>query len=443
LALALGAIALGQAVQVANGNLHPGAIAWLVTALLACLVAVSHPPPGGLRRLGIAPVLALAGLGIAAQLIELLSTPPGLYLQLPSARAFVPFLAGIVLASLLVGAGFARESWLGPFRVPLILLVHLGLGIWMIRATPSPYIDVYIFQRDATAALLRGVNPYAITFPDIYQGMPFYGPGVSVNGRLTFGFPYPPLSLLMALPGHLLAGDYRYSQLVAMTASGALMAYSRPGPLASIAASLFLFTPRAMFVLEQGWTEPLVLLALAGTIFVACRAPRYIPICFGLFLAAKQYCFLAVPSLALLMPRPFRWSEYGRALGEAMLVAVAITLPFFLWDIHAFMRSVIALQLHQPFRPDALSFLSWSAEGEQHWPTWLSLAAAIFASALALWRGMRSPMGFASAVALTLLGFFAFNKQAFCNYYFLVIGACALGMATSNATSVRDDLRTL
>jgi hypothetical protein len=32
--------------------------------------------------------------------------------------------------------------------------------------------------------------------------------------------------------------------------------------------------------------------------------------------------------------------------------------------------------------------------------------------------------------------FFAFNKQAFCNYYFLVIGACSLGFAAS-----RGDLR--
>ena len=32
----------------------------------------------------------------------------------------------------------------------------------------------------------------------------------------------------------------------------------------------------------------------------------------------------------------------------------------------------------------------------------------------------RDAAGFAAAVAITFLAFFAFNKQAFCNYYFFV-----------------------
>ena len=54
--------------------------------------------------------------------------------------------------------------------------------------------------RDLRSSL--GANPYAITFPDIYrQNGDFYGPGLSVGGRLQFGFPYFPLSLLLVDAG--------------------------------------------------------------------------------------------------------------------------------------------------------------------------------------------------------------------------------------------------
>jgi hypothetical protein len=48
---------------------------------------------------------------------------------------------------------------------------------------------------------------------------------------------------------------------------------------------------------------------------------------------------------------------------------------------------------------------------------------------LLIWYfGARSPAGFAGSMAFCLGMFFAFNKQAFCNYYYLVLGllCCAL-----------------
>ena len=74
--------------------------------------------------------------------------------------------------------------------------------------------------------ILKGTNPYTITFPDVI-GAEWYGPGVSVNGRLRFGYPYMPLTLLMSLPGYLVAGDVRCSHLAAMVGAAALIAYAR------------------------------------------------------------------------------------------------------------------------------------------------------------------------------------------------------------------------
>ena len=63
----------------------------------------------------------------------------------------------------------------------------------------------------------------------------------------------------------------------------------------------------------------------------------------------------------------------------------------------------------------------------------IAFVAGALASALAVWRLPSTPAGFAAAVALTYLAFFAFNKQAFSNYYFFVIGAMCCAVAASGA----------
>jgi len=90
------------------------------------------------------------------------------------------------------------------------------------------------------------------------------------------------------------------------------------------------------------------------------------------------------------------------------------------------------LQAQQPFRAEALSYLAHFASGDWHPPNWLGFVSAGIAIAIALLRAQRTPAGFAASVALTFIAFFAFNKQAFCNYYFFVIGACCIALAASH-----------
>jgi hypothetical protein len=283
-----------------------------------------------------------------------------------------------------------------------------------------------VFQRDAVAALRHGANPYSLTYPNIYKDASFYGPGLSVNGRLQFGFPYFPLSLLLAMPGQVLAGDHRYSQLVAMELAAILMAFSWKKGFGATAAALFLTTPRVFFVLEQAWTEPFVVLAVAIVVFAACRCPRAVPWAFGAFLAIKQYAVLALPAALLLAPR----ADVPRFLTKAAIVATAVTLPFMLWNPTDFWNSVVTLQFHQPFRTESLSYLAWWVrQGHRPPSELLSFVAAGAGSGLALWRAPRTAAGFAATLALTFFAFFAFNKQAFSNYYFFVIGTFAATLA--------------
>ncbi|MBK7865282.1 MAG: hypothetical protein IPJ65_43120 [Archangiaceae bacterium] len=416
---AIAAFAVGQAVQVANGNVHPESIKWLTIACLATFVGVVLPTLGIIEWAGEQLVVLVLGLGVAYQFNQLLSAPPGIYLR---ANLVVPsdFHVGLGIAALLVGAGLAKKPWLGRFHLWALLAAFLFLGHWLLKASPAPFIDVFVFQRDGVHALLAGNNPYALRYPDIYGNSPFYGEGLSVNGVLQFGYPYFPLSLLLALPGQVLLGDYRYAQLAAMALSAVFIAKARPGRVGIAAASLLLFTPRVFFVLEQGWTDPFVLLGLSAVVFVAIRWKPALPWVLGLTLAVKQYTVFMVPAAWQLLPRPVD----ARFLAKVVGIAAVVTLPFFFWGPKDFWHDVVALQVLQPFRTDALSYLAWSGQGGgTPWPTSLAFVAAVTGVVLGLWRQARTPAGFAATCALSYLGFFAFNKQAFCNYYYFTLGA--------------------
>jgi hypothetical protein len=218
-----------------------------------------------------------------------------------------------------------------------------------------------------------------------------------------------------------------------MILAAALMAYARPGRLGAVAAALYLSTPRAFFVLEQAWTEPFVVLLASAVVFCACRWPRAMPYALGLLLAIKQYTVLALlPALWLLMPGPFDWRRQWQVTWKAGATALIVTLPLALADLPAFVRSVVMLQWYQPFRFDALSYLAWAVKaGEPVRGAGWTLAAAAVGLAIGLWRAPRTPAGFAATLALTSLGFFAFSKQGFCNYYYFVVGALCLAVATS------------
>lgn len=436
--LGAAAIAVGYAINVANGSLAPEAISALNVACGAALVVLALGPRSFPTRLGknsTAWLTVFCVMGLAYQAGLLLVTPPLMYGRLRPTD-FVVFIRAIAAAGVLSGALAFTPRGVRRLLFAGVIALHGAMGIWAIHASPEPHIDVFYFQRESCAALLKGVNPYAITFPNIYgDATAFYGASLSAHGKLQFGFVYPPLSLLLALPGHLL-GDVRYSQLFAIEASAALMAFTREGPLGCLAAALFLLTPRCFFVLEQSWTEPYVVLLLAATVFVACRAPRALPYALGLLLCVKQYLVFAVAPSLLLLP----WRD-PRAAGafavKAALTAAAVTVPLALWNARAFWFDVVVLQTLQPFRSDALSYLAWfSRDRAVPLPTWACFVATGVATALCLWRLPRTPAGFAAAIAIVFLVFFATNKQAFANYYFFVVGAMCCAVAAQPTNTV-------
>lgn len=457
-ALALSAALLSVTLTISNGFLHGDLLDFfsmllLTLSLLACLAAIVFhdaklPPPRQVPLmwlLGKAPAEVVLIIVCVVQMLML-----GARYGTMSAVFLVPFLPSIVIvfAWLFLSPIVNRR-----FTIPQVALGFAALGCFVIctyvivASTPGNATDVMIFQRDSSRALLAGHNPYALTFPDIYtarESALYYGAGVSVNGVVQFGFPYLPLSLLWVMPAQLLLGDFRYGHLAAVALATFFVATLRPSRTAAAAAALLAFSTPTFYVLQVGWTEPVVSMLFCFNIWLLSRrAQNASPdsgatdVALGLFLATKQYLVFALPLLFLLplknaSTRNARW----KTLGVALSVAALTTLPFVLWNLRAFWWSVFALQFRQPFRDDALSYLAAfkAVSGVQ-----LSSAICFLLAAGAVWlcwkRAPRTVAGFAASVALVHFVFFAFNKQAFANYYFFVFAALCCATAATRLES--------
>ncbi len=136
-----------------------------------------------------------------------------------------------------------------------------------------------------------------------------------------------------------------------------------------------------------------------------------------------------LPAVALLEAAR-RLTGTKRMLGIPIAVAAATVLPFLLWNPAEFIHSVVLLQAYQPFRPDSASIPGLLARlGLIVLPVWIAfLGGGAALLAVSRWAP-RTPAGFAGATAIFLLVFFLLSKQAFMNYYYLVMVAVSCAVA--------------
>jgi hypothetical protein len=102
--LAAAAVALGHAIQIANGFYAPAALPWLTLAFVCSAMGVARPG-SRLDRRALAVPVVLAGL--VWQFADLLRTDPGQYLE---TTLLGPFRAGIAVEATIVAAGRARPD---------------------------------------------------------------------------------------------------------------------------------------------------------------------------------------------------------------------------------------------------------------------------------------------------------------------------------------------
>ena len=429
---ALAAMILSQGLQISSGHFNLYALYVLTLSFLFCVTAVARLyfsiSEEYCERLTLGVLIG----GIVVQFGQLLMRFPDVNVAWVYID-YLLYLFGVAFAGLLAVIIFVFRPEFRRFGFPILLIIHFLLGVWIIKHSPNYPIDVLVIQTDAANALLNGQNPYTLTFPDIYQGkLSYYGEGLSVGGRLLFGYVYPPLCVFMAIPGLLLGGDVRYSNLVCITLSGALLAYARPSQWSFLAATFFLFMPRVFDVLLSCWTEAFVILFFSLTLLAACRMPRLTPIAFGLLLAVKQHLFLCAPLAILMIDRTQNRRKISRFFAIAVLVALAVSLPLALWNFEAFKQYAILLNFQMPFRKDSLNFSAmWAHETGVEPSSLIGFFLLIPTYYICLRRCVATPAGFAGATALMYFVFFLFGRQAFLNYYYFIFAMMCGAIATT------------
>lgn len=411
----------------------PLALAMLVVGAIIAAVACRTWVSVG-RKGPVLTILAIVpGLAVLVGLILESSAPLG-----PGPRS-VSFRTDLIFALLAAFAvalpGAVRLGPLTPTR--LFVIVH---AVLLARGIPgwTNFIDVWVFLTDSANALLHLHNPYALTFVNIYGAAaegPLYGAGVLVDGRINYGFPYPPFSALWAIPGYLL-GDVRISGLVAVTILALALAGRQVSRWSRLLAVLFVLAPGEVFVITNAWTEPSIVALLGLSVWAMHRGrPGWAAVLLGIAFSSKQYFVVALPCLWLLRPLATK-----RNIALLVGSGLAVTLPLFLVNPHAFWRAVVQWQLIQPFRPDSLSLLVYSVE-RFGWPgpsvySVLPLLAGVLVAVVYSLTTRPGPAEFAAGVGLALLVTVLLSKQAFINYYFLIGGAFLVAAWVSSVRPV-------
>ena len=333
---------------------------------------------------------------------------PGYYLQTTS-QSGLPYWLG--LRSLAATAGILCWFLTGSRSKALFsacCIVLLFAGLWTLRASPNPSIDVFSFFNAASSELTKGINPYGISMPNIYgPNTNLYAPDLLQGDSLKFGFPYPLTTLLAGWLGNSIFSDYRFAFLALYVLGAFLLGLQ--GVVERKIALLALFFPRFEFIFEQGWSDGLSGGLLLGTAALSARIPG--ALLAGLWISSKQY----------LIPFIFPWMSLYRQEKKRSLVCITTVCLLYLLPLcnepQAYLWSTCGLQFFQPFRPDSLSYLFG--------PVYLLIPGAIIWLLGLLTRiktilneKKLTPNAALEVMFWLLWAFFIFNKQAFANYYF-------------------------
>lgn len=390
----------------------PGAInlALALAALALALVALATAA-GGVDE----PLTRRALAGLAAAMLLWLACKPALGPYWPAGQVAWPIVAAALAIGLLTAQAITCRTAIG---MPLVLLIYGGLSAWLILAVATDLnVDMRVVQEFACRHLMAGTNPYSQTYPD---------PRDLDN---PISFPYPPLNILMVLPGYWL-GDIRWSLIASLLATMWLLVESGRalglpnGHPAELPAIALLANPWGVTVVMLGWTDPQLSLfaALAGWAHVSGRRTLLLVALAGL-VSVKQYGILFLPAYWLL-------GRLGWRDGlKIALLAMAPIVPFVLCGPADFWQGVVGMHLGRPFRPDSLSVLALvhALTGTQL-PAILGFLAAGAAMIFAWWKGVATLADAALANAAIFLAFILFNQDAHLNYFWLAMVFLAQGL---------------
>ena len=343
-----------------------------------------------------------------------------------------PFALRIVRSCCVALVTAAGMCFVAQWLTPSTANMFWGVGLMMatvalvlarvqtLRAVPSPTIDVFVTNSLACDYLRSGLNPYAHTYPDVYDGKYGYGPG----------FFYWPAYLYEATVAKVVFGDIRYAVVAADLLAALLIRWigRRMGlspPAAWLVSLIWLAQPVSLLVLELAWVDPLL---IGGIALLAWSMLRqywlFAGMMLGVVAATKQYgLLLALPTVAFVFASQRR--ETIRVVLAAATTWSAFVLPFALVNWPAFYEHTVGVYLNVPARHDALSLLAWS-QNVLGFAVPQGIAATcgvMIAVGFTVWLTRKDDATLADWAATSAVAYaavFLLGKQAFCNYYFLV-----------------------
>lgn len=417
--------ALGTLLHVTRGAFMPWAVPALLAGTLCWTIVVVGAEPTPRGRFWCVSVIS----ALVCQAVVVARDPAVIYVHVPL-RANVlklglELFVAVGALSLVTAVHPVLKGALEPglFRGSVVFLFAARLSVLAI--SPAPYIDVFTSGTLGAQHFWAGNNPYEQVYPDIYGGVYAYNPV----------FFYGPVYVVLSALAFVL-GDIRWATILADALGGTAMLRfgldpSR-GPARRALTVLWLAFPVYLFVLEQGWVDPIVFAALAWSLWACVRRRFWLAgACAGLALGVKQ---TAILMMLLTLVWALRVAGFRNALRYALGAALTTALfygPYLLWNPSALYSSLVTNIMQAAPRLDALSLRAWLAYlqlGTADAPLrWVSITL-IVATGVWLWRYAQSLADLTSCAVLCYMVAFLCGFQAFCNYYSFVASLIVLDL---------------
>lgn len=327
----------------------PGLI-FLLISWITCLLFYRRKIPDILTDINLGTLLPVVLIAFVALGVSMYG---GLYqtnvLGLMTLGRFLSMLALLVSFAYLIKPGQMKSiSFLIIRKFWVLFFLAFALRVLMIVSSPSPFIDVFGIQKIAPRAILEGNNPYSLVYRFSWQKVP-----LDV-------YSYGPFDIFLNFPAVLLFGDPRVMQIIAEMGVAVIIYLigkkiefvTKNNQELEIFSLIFLFNPRALFIIEQAWIDPIVVfLIFLFAYFLFVQKKNYLAFfILGLAIATKQYCIILLPFLFF---GGYKKLKYFLVLIFPIMLT---SLPFLLWNAHDFIRDVVFFNLTiQTSRYDSLS----------------------------------------------------------------------------------------
>lgn len=414
--------------QIQLGYSMPGVCGLLISGLLGALSFNRSQPFGSHYFIKACAFLPLAGCVFQTFHPYLISVSIGNYDLVKNTFIFRILL--IIASTVFLARNLFSFKRLSSTGMDFFLM---GFAFFILASIPNlsplPPIDVYTSNTLASQAILNGLNPYTIDYPDIYQGAYDYKPG----------FAYLPGFLIFSVPG-LVLGDIRYGLIFSFSGSCLLLrAIGIQRGLSPKQATdmglTYIFTAPSFFIVNQSFVDPAMAFFFLFGVYCWINGKNWqAGALLALCVCAKQTGILYVFGLLLIILRHQGKTAFFKILASFCFTALVCLSPFLILSPNEFIRSTILPISGTRLRADSANLVGYFVQAGQttvaHKLTILGPLFYLFMVTTAFLR----KLGLGDRLYLLAIGillFHLFSRQAFVNYYFSILILFFLSLQSS------------